>query len=921
MLAQQEHAGDLMLAEETSLGAHLRPPGPTEEQAHLRACGVRGYLPLKDEESAESAAVDKLRCKKSQWCAGLDPQAGGGTVGVVPPLLAAACMARSFGTFPGLVCGCFAAFALAMTLWLLGWLCLSCAQTEAPTTAPSLTCPAGHLLEPTVRFDSEDGAGAGFECALCGDRRARREVCGSEIPPAKCGGSCNYYLCEGDHADLLDKATWGTARQALSIGSRVAVKSGILFGLASGTILGGPVLRAVLILTMCCLLLAELFPPKWPIHCEFAWEATICKFKDIPPCLCKAALAVRLLIVLVVVLVCRLLYEEGTMGRRQQTAVPCGLCAIFVLWSRICVRRWWWLRKADVVKEVLHAGLFLGLTGALCFDLPKLLSEVNMPMPDILSSVERLHCNSNGTGNFTLMNLTCMGNVSLAWVSMPQPWPTCDELQQLSTTDKVARATFWLTFLVLTGFVGLVAGTLMLGSPRRQAHAQIENSLQSEDLQTLTAHTALSHLTLCTKVLLRCAFTGTLSAKRGVDFEAWAQFFVAGIGWLLLQAAAVCYWKPCSEWELGTFFNGCVQCLAPFISKPFDTVKDVLFAASALAGDTKVSKVIGGLSLGYTWWAYLTALSSPSQRLEFQAAFLPCLTDLPRAMGPPTPEAPAEAPELGLCESLVRAAKRTMLWGIYGQTRESKVRGLVHDDVPQAVLASAFAINVAINVALTQKGESGTSLARSALESCAVVLALNIALPVCKLLCALLFRDPLAHAAVEQIAQEFAKRAAYNDPAAGFRAGFTQVWWRELEHVANLEPGWAWAFSSLTQKRLEEPDYFVRLVGDSLANATSRFEVRAFRLESHGVSDKGARALAIAIASLRVPCTTLILAGNPSISDEAVVVLAEAARARQQSSCPLTCLNLDGCRLGDRGHAALKKLQEDTPDLVLYHED
>ena len=94
------------------------------------------------------------------------------------------------------------------------------------------------------------------------------------------------------------------------------------------------------------------------------------------------------------------------------------------------------------------------------------------------------------------------------------------------------------------------------------------------------------------------AWTERLSASSGLDYEVYCVIVSLLCIWILLQAFLAVIFRATAGKKYGftAFGMAALAAVAPFISDPFDTLKDAVFGGLCLADDNMLVKLLGVFS-------------------------------------------------------------------------------------------------------------------------------------------------------------------------------------------------------------------------------------------------------------------------------------------------------------------------------------
>lgn len=410
--------------------------------------------------------------------------------------------------------------------------------------------------------------------------------------------------------------------------------------------------------------------------------------------------------------------------------------------------------RAAVLFMIL--AIALGFHLVLTLDPTDLIRKVTLPKPGkVLDDIMNGHA-------LEVFNTT-------EWQEMPPPWP---DLNTLTPEEKAQRSSYWMTLMGLTFLATLLLGTFVLKVPLCCCPQPEGDGLTSEQLELFTWISVVMYLIICIKVTFMGAIYRMLSNTSGLVWEAYFLVMSTGEILLLLQAVAARIIRPHAKYKMGAFASAMVSSLVPMVADPFDTLKDCIFAGLAFSSRTWVGQAIGLVSYAFVLLLHARMLTDPELQLELRASYLSvlCVPTLPaQGSGPkqepangsdPKQEQCATCPCTGLVD--LRAMGSWALVRVYLQTRPSRLRSLLGEDLPQGALAVIFSLYLwLVEEQPTQP----------------IVIALNIVLPFSRFVFAWCLREPLVRRAIEWIIeQHYANWAAgLEDLALEFR--------KEQEHV------------------------------------------------------------------------------------------------------------------------------------------
>lgn len=463
-------------------------------------------------------------------------------------------------------------------------------------------------------------------------------------------------------------------------------------------------------------------------------------------------------------------------------------------------------------------------------------------------------------------------NLSSVLLSVPHPIrPNRTEFLALSAEFQVERSRFWLNAFGSLGLMSLLAGTLVMRLPARRSVGLVT---LSEPL-VLIGVTSLFQVTFSLKILLAYAGSENVSPHWGLDYEGCFLFFLVAFLWLFLQLAVVCRLKPSVSWDTGAFPRAVLACMAPFVSRNFDTMKDAQLLALALLSTSVLKNAVGAVSCVVFLLFHLHAVTTPRLRVELGQALLPLVLALPPG------EPPHKLSLLG-----------RMLWPLYTQTRPLKSAFLWASDMPQALLA------LVLIWAAPQHLQP-------------VVLVLNIGAPLAKLLFATAARPILAPVVVGQLVQHLSRALDWQQPEEAAE------WLEELGYVYESHPDLVRKEISRATFSVTEYELWESRISDPAATVLGLVIEHAPNFKelvlshNHSIGTSGAVGLAAGIGLSR--SLTKVHVRWQLFQDEGAIAFAAAMAA-----CPtLLELDLQANWFGIEGESALHSANQRGVKLFL----
>lgn len=290
-----------------------------------------------------------------------------------------------------------------------------------------------------------------------------------------------------------------------------------------------------------------------------------------------------------------------------------------------------------------------------------------------------------------------------------EPTPPGFNATLLEERPEIAVQRFWYWCPLMGGQqLGVTAmGTLIMRFPVPCVSDGEHDHFSSVHWEMMTYVTVVLLVVVAIWVTYQAYIYQQISLVSGLSWEYWHYLQTLADVNLLTQAVSLRISKPNQRYGWLDFIKGSFTLMFPFTSDGADTVKDCIFASTALSTGTPTSQVIGATSFLHTAGLHAWMLRDRQLQVELRASHLailntPDLPDRPEASASQEQEGStcfARCCGWGLLslQDVGRTLWDLVLPTLYNQSKRSRVPTVLGEDVVQGGLAASYALHLCLS--------------------------------------------------------------------------------------------------------------------------------------------------------------------------------------------------------------------------------